>query len=264
MTAKRARLPDEDVDEQVWVDGQAATPPQRQAAACCTVVWTAVTLTGAVTLTIVLVLLLIGVAQPNVVGNLSQPTSTPPSAPPLIAFPPSTNPELPMPSLSPSPSSPEPGAPPPPRLLVRGTRLEWAGSPIFLSGVNHPWYSYGHDFGGRGLEHACHMRQVLINTSRAGGNSIRVWVHADSAWTPKFHVMAGDDHGFVYATDSKQSLIEDLRRYLRWAQELNLLVVLCLWNGAVLPNTAGEYGKLRAPHSGPGQRPAELQIQSCT
>ena len=31
-----------------------------------------------------------------------------------------------------------------------------------LSGINHPWYGYGHDFGGdRGLAHACHMRKVL-------------------------------------------------------------------------------------------------------
>ena len=44
------------------------------------------------------------------------------------------------------------------------------------------------------------------------------------------------------ASDSKGTLISDLRRYLRWAQELHLLVVLCLWNGAVLPNTRGLYG----------------------
>jgi mannan endo-1,4-beta-mannosidase len=109
---------------------------------------------------------------------------------------------------------------------------------VFLSGINHPWYGYGHDFGGdRGLSHACHMRQVLVDTHEAGGNAVRVWIHADSAHTPVF----GKD-GRVTASDAKGSLIPDLRRYLRWAQELNLLVVLCLWNAAVLPNTRGEYG----------------------
>ena len=81
------------------------------------------------------------------------------------------------------------------------------------------------------------MRQVLVDTHEAGGNAVRVWIHADSAHTPVF----GKD-GRVTASDAKGSLIPDLRRYLRWAQELNLLVVLCLWNAAVLPNTRGEYG----------------------
>jgi hypothetical protein len=54
------------------------------------------------------------------------------------------------------------------RLAVRGARFEWNGqSPVFLSGINQPWLSYGHDFGrDRGVAHYCQMRQVLLNASR--------------------------------------------------------------------------------------------------
>ena len=81
------------------------------------------------------------------------------------------------------------------------------------------------------------MRDVLVATNKAGGNAVRVWVHADSANTPIF-----TEDGYVASSDSKGTLIADIRRYLRWAQELNLLVVLCLWNAAVLPNSRGAYG----------------------
>jgi mannan endo-1,4-beta-mannosidase len=81
------------------------------------------------------------------------------------------------------------------------------------------------------------MRDVLVATNEAGGNAVRVWVHADSANTPIF-----TEDGYVASSDSKGTLIPDIRRYLRWAQELNLLVVLCLWNAAVLPNSRGAYG----------------------
>ena len=83
------------------------------------------------------------------------------------------------------PVGPRVGAPPPPRslddlaprgslpapankLAVRGVRFEWNGiSPVFLSGINHPWLSYGHDFGrDRGVAHFCQMRQVLLNASK--------------------------------------------------------------------------------------------------
>ncbi|EOD12600.1 hypothetical protein EMIHUDRAFT_213300 [Emiliania huxleyi CCMP1516] len=73
------------------------------------------------------------------------------------------------------------------------------------------------------------LADVLVNTSRAGGNSMRVWLHVEGYKTPVF-----DADGVVVATDSTGSLISDMRRYLRAARQLDILIFFVLWNGAVL------------------------------
>jgi len=69
----------------------------------------------------------------------------------------------------------------------------------------------------------------LVSISKAGGNALRVWVHVDGGWSPKF-----DAQGFATGADTP-SLIKELGQFLDKAAENNIFVILCLWNGAVKP-----------------------------
>eukprot|EP00966_Prymnesium_polylepis_P241223 5578726-Prymnesium_polylepis.1 len=77
----------------------------------------------------------------------------------------------------------------------------------------------------------CALKDVLQNTSRSGGHAIRFWLHVEGDHTPVYN-----SSGYVVAGDVSGSLIADMRRYLRAAAELDVLVFFCLWNGAVLRN----------------------------
>jgi hypothetical protein len=76
----------------------------------------------------------------------------------------------------------------------------------------------------------------LAHPRQAGANSVRVFLHGHSTYTPEF-----SPSGFVTSPDSKHTLLADLQRYLRGAQQLGLLVTFVLWDGAALSNTSGEY-----------------------
>jgi len=65
--------------------------------------------------------------------------------------------------------------------------------------------------------------------SAAGGNAVRVWVHIDGQWSPKF-----DAQGFATGEDVN-SLVAELGEYLDFAEKMNIFVIFCLWNGAVKP-----------------------------
>ena len=55
-----------------------------------------------------------------------------------------------------------------------------------------------------------------------------VWVHIEGATSPSF-----THDGHVSGTDSKNTLISDLRQYIRYAAQHNILVFPTLWNGAL-------------------------------
>ena len=119
-----------------------------------------------------------------------------------------------------------------PRLAVRNGSLEFGGQRAFLNGVNQAWLNYGDDFGNNSTHgHFCALRDTLVNTSVHVGHSIRIWLHVEGDKTPQF-----DADGYVIATDASNTLISDMRRYLRAAAELDVLVFFVLWNGAVLKN----------------------------
>jgi len=64
-----------------------------------------------------------------------------------------------------------------------------------------------------------------------GGHTIRIWVHVEGYNTPTI-----DSQGFVSGTDSKHTLIAEMKRYVQTAQEMDILVVFVLWNGAYFTN----------------------------
>lgn len=71
--------------------------------------------------------------------------------------------------------------------------------------------------------------QAIDEVAKAGGNVIRVWVHIDGQWSPKF-----DSNGFATGADTN-SLIAELGQLLDHAAQKNVFVILCLWNLAVKP-----------------------------
>ena len=58
-----------------------------------------------------------------------------------------------------------------------------------------------------------------------------MWVFVEGESIPAF-----DDNGFVTGTDSKNSLVNDLKNYIEWAASKNVFIVLTLWNGALMRN----------------------------
>jgi mannan endo-1,4-beta-mannosidase len=127
-------------------------------------------------------------------------------------------------------------------LYINKTKFYFQGQgPIFLSGANQPWIRYGADFGGGVAEgHVCELFDFYLNQlSEAGGNSIRIWLFTEGKSIPMFN-----ESGYVVGTDSTNTLIRDLRRYLRLAAEKNVFVTLTLWNGALMTNE-NEIGLLK-------------------
>jgi len=106
------------------------------------------------------------------------------------------------------------------------------GQRVFLSGANQPWIDYGNDFGNNQTNgKICSLQQYIANLTKAGGNSMRIWLFIEGDKIPSFN-----SQGMVVGTDSTGSLIPELRTYLQVAAANNVFVNLCLWNGAVLRN----------------------------
>lgn len=115
------------------------------------------------------------------------------------------------------------------KLCVNGAHFTLNGQRVFLSGINQAWVSYGYDFGAGQYQYRRQAYERTIQQmSQAGGNSIRVWVHIEGATSPSF-----THDGHVSGTDSKNTLISDLRQYIRYAAQHNILVFPTLWNGAL-------------------------------
>lgn len=113
-------------------------------------------------------------------------------------------------------------------LAVEDGEFRLNGEKIFRSGMNIAWSQYGADFGNGNYEiTGPQLEKYIRDISNAGGNSIRIWLHCNSWFTPLF-----DENGYVMGTDESNTLIEDLSNFLDVAYENNILVNLVLWTGA--------------------------------
>lgn len=124
-------------------------------------------------------------------------------------------------------------------LSINKDGFHFGGEKVFLSGANIAWDSFGHDFGGepkwdryytRVKEH---YEKWITGISNAGGNALRVWLHADGSSSPKW-----DAEGFPVGNDT-QTIVEDFGAFLDFAAEKNVFVILTLWNLAVAPRPNG-------------------------
>ncbi|KAK7466626.1 hypothetical protein BaRGS_00037283, partial [Batillaria attramentaria] len=118
-------------------------------------------------------------------------------------------------------------------IRINGTRFYIGNERFFLSGANTAWVAYGYDFG---TGHQYQYRrdrylELLDKVSKAGGNSMRTWIHIEGSTSPAF-----DDNGFVTGLDTDGAFITDFWQYLNDAQERNILIFPTLWNGAVKQN----------------------------
>jgi mannan endo-1,4-beta-mannosidase len=115
-------------------------------------------------------------------------------------------------------------------LEIKGEHFVWGNEKIFLSGVNTPWVHYARDFGSGAYKSSKPtFDKWLAEVAAAGGNAVRVWVHIDGQWSPKFNAQ-----GLATGEDTK-SLIDELSEFLTFAEKHSIFVILCLWNGAVKP-----------------------------
>lgn len=105
-----------------------------------------------------------------------------------------------------------------------------------VAGANQPWLHYGADFGNHRPtdEDYCTLKNdYLLPLQRAGGHTLRFWLFVEGSggipqWTPD---------GIVNGTDAAGSLAEDMRRFVQLAASMDIVIVWCLWNGAVLRDT---------------------------
>nr|ADU33273.1 glycoside hydrolase family protein 5 [Callosobruchus maculatus] len=115
-------------------------------------------------------------------------------------------------------------------LSVRNTSFYYGKDKVFLSGANIAWFNFARDFGSGGYYQVRSRFETAINEiSSNGGNVIRVWVHTDGQWSPKW-----DQNGFATGEDT-QSLIQELGLMLDYAASKNVFVILVLWNLDVTP-----------------------------
>ena len=68
----------------------------------------------------------------------------------------------------------------------------------------------------------------MYELQRFGGNSMRFWLHPEGEMIPVF-----DQNGYITGMDQSGSLIRELNDMLDNAQKNNILITICLWNGAL-------------------------------
>ena len=110
--------------------------------------------------------------------------------------------------------------------FVRCTLLpsDTKGKRVFLSGANQPWIDYGNDFGNNQTNgKVCALREYIANISKAGGNTMRIWLFIEGDNIPAF---AAD--GMVTGTDKAGSLIEELRTYAEYAASMDVFINLVI------------------------------------
>lgn len=109
-------------------------------------------------------------------------------------------------------------------------QFEYNGTKLFLSGANHAWHWYGFDFGNGQFakEPGQAYRDNVDHVADNGGNVMRIWLHTvGEGPTPLW-----GDFGMVDGTDEQNKLIDELTEALDYAETKNVLIVICLWDGA--------------------------------
>ena len=67
----------------------------------------------------------------------------------------------------------------------------------------------------------CELREYIANVSKAGGNTMRIWLFIEGDNIPAFNA-----DGMVTGTDKAGSLIEELRTYAEYAASMNVFINL--------------------------------------
>ncbi len=114
-------------------------------------------------------------------------------------------------------------------------KLFFRGDSIYIHGINIPWRDFAKDFGEN--YNTAYFENVLNQCASNGVNTVRVWVHADGRSSPEFN--ANDQ-----VVGLSPTFFSDLDHFLDYAEQKNILVILCLWSFDMLKdytNVAGVY-----------------------
>ncbi|MCL2688532.1 MAG: T9SS type A sorting domain-containing protein [Chitinispirillia bacterium] len=119
---------------------------------------------------------------------------------------------------------------------AEGTRLTVNGKSLFASGMNVAWVSgnsFGNDVGDVALD-AFAFRSHVQAVRKAGGNSLRWWLHTDFSNCPKIN-----DQGVVSGIGSQT--VNNIKTALDIAYENGVALILCLFSFDML--VPGDGGK---------------------
>lgn len=123
------------------------------------------------------------------------------------------------------------------KLAVQGDHLTLNGQKVFLSGGNLAWISYAYDYGGNRWKNypRGEFEKQVQQLHAAGGNSMRVWIHMQGESSPAF-----DSNGFVTGMDVPGgSFLDDFKDMLNISRANDIIIIPCLWNGAVNQDNKG-------------------------
>ncbi len=125
-------------------------------------------------------------------------------------------------------------------------RILFNQKPIFLNGVNVPWNAFGTDVGKHStwgvLYSPTFFDSLFSAVAKAGGNSVRWWVHCDGRSTPEF-----DNQGMVTGLDSE--FFSHFDAILSAAERHGILVMPSLWSFDMAKDftaSAGPYAGMHA------------------
>ena len=119
------------------------------------------------------------------------------------------------------------------RLSADGRELVYQKAPLFLNGINLAWVSWGIDFKGNSeygnsLGSYCGAESAMRFLKQNGGNSIRLWLGEEPQEILTYHRKSGRVAGL------RPGVIEAVQTMLELAAHYDVLVVLVLFNGALV------------------------------
>lgn len=117
--------------------------------------------------------------------------------------------------------------------------LNYNDTPLFLTGINIPWKSFGWDFGHHprsGIAYdGDHFENIFREVSAAGGNVVRIWLHCDGRASPEF-----DTDGFVLGLEAE--FFQHLDDFLARLERYDLMVIFTLWSHDMGNSEGGRRG----------------------
>ena len=121
------------------------------------------------------------------------------------------------------------------RRSAGGRDLEYQDAPLFLNGINLAWVSWGIDFESNGeygnsLGFYCAAESAMRFLKQNGGNSLRLWLGEEPQQILTYHRKSGRVAGL------RPGVIEAVQTVLELAATYDILVVLVLFNGALVRN----------------------------